>query len=102
MSEFERGHVIEPKKAGWANRRIVCHMGQSNASIRRCWQQWVENCRFQRNDGSCRPWATAYRKDRLIVRSSVNTPDSSLSIFRRAIHTRVSTMTIHRRLLDEI
>ncbi|GFV71096.1 HTH_Tnp_Tc3_2 domain-containing protein [Trichonephila clavipes] len=41
-------------------------MGRSDAAIRRCWQRWVDNGKFQR-----RPSATADRKDRLIVRSAV-------------------------------
>ncbi|GFU98625.1 hypothetical protein TNCV_3654561 [Trichonephila clavipes] len=43
MSEFERGRIIEPKEAGWTNRRIAHHMGRSDVAIRRCWQEWVEN-----------------------------------------------------------
>ncbi|GFU78916.1 putative transposable element [Trichonephila clavipes] len=30
LSEFERGHIIGLKKAGWANRRIARHMGRSD------------------------------------------------------------------------
>ncbi|GFW21203.1 HTH_Tnp_Tc3_2 domain-containing protein [Trichonephila clavipes] len=55
LSEFERRRIIELKEAGWANRRITRHMGRSDAAIRRCWQEWVENDRFQRHDGSGRP-----------------------------------------------
>ncbi|GFV09767.1 HTH_Tnp_Tc3_2 domain-containing protein [Trichonephila clavipes] len=50
LSEFERGHIIELEEVGWANRRIARHMGQSNAAIRKCWQEWVENGRFQVQD----------------------------------------------------
>ncbi|GFV04620.1 transposable element Tcb1 transposase [Trichonephila clavipes] len=52
LSEFERGRINEQKEAGWTNRRIACHMGRSDAAIRRCWQEWVENDRFQRYEGS--------------------------------------------------
>ncbi|GFY32769.1 uncharacterized protein TNCV_4638751 [Trichonephila clavipes] len=52
LSEFERGHIIELKKAGWANRGIVRHMGRRDAVIRRFWQEWMESGRFQRHDGS--------------------------------------------------
>ncbi|GFX36356.1 hypothetical protein TNCV_4932691 [Trichonephila clavipes] len=37
---------------------------------------------FQQHVGSGRPRATADREDRLIVRSAVKTPDSSLSTIR--------------------
>ncbi|GFX03591.1 HTH_Tnp_Tc3_2 domain-containing protein [Trichonephila clavipes] len=66
LSEFERGRFIGMKETGWTNRRIARHMGRSDAAIRRCWQRWVDNGKFQR-----RPSATADRKDRLIVRSAV-------------------------------
>ncbi|GFX89131.1 HTH_Tnp_Tc3_2 domain-containing protein [Trichonephila clavipes] len=75
-------------------------MGQSDAAIRRCWQEWVANSRFQRHEGNGRPRATADREDVLIVKSAVTAPDSSLSIIRHATHTRVSTMTLHRRLIE--
>ncbi|GFU07290.1 SCAN domain-containing protein 3 [Trichonephila clavipes] len=101
LSEFERGRIIGLKEAGWANRRIARYMGQSAVAFRRCWQEWVvENRRSQRHDGSGQPKATAYRDDRLIVRSAVTAPDSSLSTIRRVICSRVSTMIIQRRLIE--
>ncbi|GFT51408.1 hypothetical protein TNCV_4955191 [Trichonephila clavipes] len=41
------------------------------------------------------------RKDRLIVRSAVIVSDSSLSTIRRTTPTLVSTMIIHRRLIEQ-
>ncbi|GFX87473.1 HTH_Tnp_Tc3_2 domain-containing protein [Trichonephila clavipes] len=75
-------------------------MGRSEAAIRRCWQVWVDNGRFQRQDDSGRPKATAGREDRLIVISAATAHDSSLSTIRGVTRTRVSTMTIHRRLIE--
>ncbi|GFV86664.1 HTH_Tnp_Tc3_2 domain-containing protein [Trichonephila clavipes] len=100
LSDFERGRIIELKEVGCANRRIARHMGRSDAAIRRCWQEWVENGRFQRRDGNGRPRATADREDRLTVRSAITVSDSSLLTIRRTTHTRMSTMTIHRRLIE--
>ncbi|GFV57307.1 HTH_Tnp_Tc3_2 domain-containing protein [Trichonephila clavipes] len=100
LSEFERGRIIEQKEAGWANRRIACHMGRSDEAIRRCWQERVEYDRFQRYDGSGRPRVTADVEDRFTVRSAVTASDSSLSTIRRTTRTRVSTITIHRRLIE--
>ncbi|GFV03501.1 HTH_Tnp_Tc3_2 domain-containing protein [Trichonephila clavipes] len=57
-------------------------MSQSDAAIRRCWQEWVENGRFWRLDGRNQPRATADREDRLIVKSAVTASDSSLSTIR--------------------
>ncbi|GFW54957.1 HTH_Tnp_Tc3_2 domain-containing protein [Trichonephila clavipes] len=83
MSEFERGRIIGLKEADWVNRKIACHMGQEDGTIRRCWQDWVEKSKFQRLDGSDRPRTMADREDRLIVRSAVAAHDSSLSTIRR-------------------
>ncbi|GFW21573.1 HTH_Tnp_Tc3_2 domain-containing protein [Trichonephila clavipes] len=100
LSEFERGRIIGLKEEGWANRRIARHMGQSDAAIRRCWQEWVDRGRFKRHDGSGRPRTTADRQDRLIARSAVTALDTLLSTVRRTTRTRVSTMDIHRRLIE--
>ncbi|GFU37532.1 HTH_Tnp_Tc3_2 domain-containing protein [Trichonephila clavipes] len=101
LSEFERGRIIGLKETGWANWRIPCHMGQSDAAIRRCWQGWVDNGRFQHHDGSSPPRVTADQKDILIVRSAVTAPDSLLSTIRCVTLTRESPMTIHRWLIEQ-
>ncbi|GFT59346.1 HTH_Tnp_Tc3_2 domain-containing protein [Trichonephila clavipes] len=64
-------------------------------------QEWVDNGRLQRQVVSGGPRATADQEDRLIVRSAVTAPDSSLSTIRCATHTRLSTLTIHRRLIEQ-
>ncbi|GFX66075.1 HTH_Tnp_Tc3_2 domain-containing protein [Trichonephila clavipes] len=76
-------------------------MGRSDAAVRRCWQESVDSGRCQRHDGCGRPIATADQEDRLIVKSAVTTLDSSLSTLRRAIRTRVFTMTIYRRMREQ-
>ncbi|GFV64310.1 HTH_Tnp_Tc3_2 domain-containing protein [Trichonephila clavipes] len=60
----------------------------------------LNNGRFQGHDGNGRPKTTADREDILIVRSGVTVLDSSLSTIRRVTRTRVSTKTIHRRLIE--
>ncbi|GFY00316.1 HTH_Tnp_Tc3_2 domain-containing protein [Trichonephila clavipes] len=75
-------------------------MGRSDTAIKSCWQERVDNSRFQRHDSSRRPKATVDQKDRLIVISTVTALDSSLSTIRRTARTRVSTVTIHRRLIE--
>ncbi|GFW03683.1 histone-lysine N-methyltransferase SETMAR [Trichonephila clavipes] len=69
--------------------------------VLRCWQEWVKSGRFQRHDSSGRSRATSDREDRLTVRSAVTVTDSSLSAVRRVTCTRVSNMTIHRRLIEQ-
>ncbi|GFX82436.1 transposable element Tc1 transposase [Trichonephila clavipes] len=54
----------------------------------------------QRHDSSGRPKAKADREDILIVRLAATAFDSSLSTIRCKTRTRVSTMTIHRRLIQ--
>ncbi|GFX95561.1 HTH_Tnp_Tc3_2 domain-containing protein [Trichonephila clavipes] len=100
LSEFERGRIIGLKEAGWVNRRIARYMGRSKAAIRICWQEWMDNGRFQRHDGSDRCRSTSDWEDEFTVRSAVTAPDSLLSTIRHATYTRVSTMTIHRRLTE--
>ncbi|GFX61079.1 HTH_Tnp_Tc3_2 domain-containing protein [Trichonephila clavipes] len=102
LSEFEKGLIIGLKEASRANRRIARHMGRSDAAIRRCWQEWLDNGRFQCHDGSGQPRATADREDRLIVRSAVTISDSSLSTVSQATtRTRVCNTTIHRQLMEQ-
>ncbi|PRD32085.1 UNVERIFIED_CONTAM: hypothetical protein NCL1_21533 [Trichonephila clavipes] len=60
------------------NGRIAHHTGRSDAAIRRCWQEWVDNGRFQLYYGSGGLKATADWENKLIVRSVVTAPDSSL------------------------
>ena len=55
---------------------------------------------MQHQDGSGRLRATTEHEDRVIVRSAVTAPSSSLSTIRRSTQTPVSTMTIHRRLRE--
>ncbi|GFW51309.1 HTH_Tnp_Tc3_2 domain-containing protein [Trichonephila clavipes] len=82
LSEFERGLINGLKEGGWDNRRIARHMGRSDATIRRCWQEWVHNGRFQHHSGSNRHWSTADQEDRLILRSAITELDSSSSTIR--------------------
>ncbi|GFV65892.1 HTH_Tnp_Tc3_2 domain-containing protein [Trichonephila clavipes] len=100
LLEIERNRIIGLKEAGWANRRIARDKVRRDATVRRCWQEWIYSGRFQHQDGSGRPKATADREVRLTVRSAATALDSSLSIIRRAIHPLVPTMAIHRRLIE--
>ncbi|GFX28197.1 HTH_Tnp_Tc3_2 domain-containing protein [Trichonephila clavipes] len=88
-------HWIE---RGWGEqiRELLIIWIESDAAIRKGWEQWVNSGRFQRHDGSGRPKTTEDREDRLVVRSAVTELDSLLSTIRHATHTLVSTMTIYR------
>ncbi|GFU99063.1 HTH_Tnp_Tc3_2 domain-containing protein [Trichonephila clavipes] len=57
--------------------------------------------RFQCHAGSGRARATEDREGRLILWSTVTVPDSSLSTLILATHTELSTLTIHRRLIEQ-
>ncbi|GFY04723.1 HTH_Tnp_Tc3_2 domain-containing protein [Trichonephila clavipes] len=84
LSEFERGRIIGLKEGRIGESR---YMGRSDAVIRRCWQKWVDNGRFQCHDGSGGPRATADQEDRLIVRSVVTAFELSLRTLRRWNHS---------------
>ncbi|GFW83635.1 HTH_Tnp_Tc3_2 domain-containing protein [Trichonephila clavipes] len=75
-------------------------MGRSDTVIRRCWQEWMDNGRFQRHHGSGRPRTITYREYTLIVRSDVISSDSSLSTNRHATRKEGSSMTIHKCLIE--
>ncbi|UYV63148.1 hypothetical protein LAZ67_2003293, partial [Cordylochernes scorpioides] len=94
MSKFETGRVIGLKEAGWSNRLIARHLCRSDAAIRRCWQEWVNNGSMQRQDGSGRE---ERREERAFVRIAVAAPESTLSTIERVTGTQVSKMTINRR-----
>ncbi|GFV28415.1 HTH_Tnp_Tc3_2 domain-containing protein [Trichonephila clavipes] len=102
LIEFRRGRIIGLKERGWANRKIARHMDRSDAIIKSCCQEWMDSGRFQRRDSSGLPRATTDQEDRFIVRSTVTALDLSLSTIRRTNRTRVSTMTIHRWLIEEV
>ncbi|PRD27352.1 UNVERIFIED_CONTAM: hypothetical protein NCL1_35588 [Trichonephila clavipes] len=101
LSEFEIGRFIELKEEGWANLRIARHLGQSDAAIIRCWQEWVDKGSFQCHDGSDRSRVTKDRKGILTVRSAITEPDSSISTTRRVTRTLVSFISIHRLLIEQ-
>ncbi|GFV19034.1 HTH_Tnp_Tc3_2 domain-containing protein [Trichonephila clavipes] len=101
LSEFERGCIIGLKETHWANRRITLHMGRSDAANKICSQEWMDSGRFQRQDDSGQPRATADKEDELIVRSGVISLDSSVATIRQVTRTRVFTMVIHRRMIEQ-
>ncbi|GFW95295.1 HTH_Tnp_Tc3_2 domain-containing protein [Trichonephila clavipes] len=39
LTDFDRGHIIGLREAGWSNRRIGRHLGRSDMVVARCWQQ---------------------------------------------------------------
>ncbi|UYV78105.1 hypothetical protein LAZ67_16000132 [Cordylochernes scorpioides] len=102
MSEIERGHVIVLKEAGWLNRLIARHLCRSDAAIRRCWQEWVNNGRMQREDVSGRPRATTEREDRAIVRTTVAASDSMLSTIQHMTSTHFEEHHNDRQPLPEM
>ncbi|GFX67957.1 DUF1758 domain-containing protein [Trichonephila clavipes] len=58
LFEFEIDRIIGLKETGLPIQRIARHMGRSDAAFRRCLQEWMDNFRFQRHDGSGLPRAT--------------------------------------------
>ena len=69
-------------------------MDQSNAAIRRCWQEWANNDKYQGQiNSSSRSWTTVEWEDRAIVRAGVAVSDSSLSTIPYVACTHVSNLT---------
>ncbi|KFM62726.1 Transposable element Tc1 transposase, partial [Stegodyphus mimosarum] len=99
MSEFERGRIVGLKEVGWSYRRIARYLSRSDATIRRCWQEWVNCGRIQRQERSGRE--TTEGEDRAIVRAALTAPDASLSSIVRANSAPMTTRTIHRRLTEK-
>ncbi|GFU81960.1 hypothetical protein TNCV_516411 [Trichonephila clavipes] len=75
-------------------------MGRSDVAIRRCWQEWMENSKFQRHDGSCRLRATADWEERLTVRSAVTASYSSLSTNQQTCDTYTRVHPQHSQTVD--
>ena len=71
MSQFKRDCSIRLKEANYMNRIITWHLCQSDVAIKWCWQEWVNNSRYQDQNGSGRPRATIKQEDREIVRTAV-------------------------------
>ncbi|GFU69057.1 transposable element Tcb2 transposase [Trichonephila clavipes] len=55
LTDFDRGRIIGLREAGWSNRRIGRHLGQSDMVVAWCWQQWITEGGV---DWICRPRAT--------------------------------------------
>ncbi|GFY00315.1 transposable element Tcb2 transposase [Trichonephila clavipes] len=52
LTDFDRGHIIGLREAGWSNRRIGRHLGRSDMVVARCWQQWITEGRVYRRGGA--------------------------------------------------
>ncbi|GFS83140.1 HTH_Tnp_Tc3_2 domain-containing protein [Trichonephila clavipes] len=52
LTDFDRGRIIGLREAGWSNRRIGRHLGQSDMVVARCWQQWITEGRMYRRGGA--------------------------------------------------
>lgn len=104
LTEFERGRIIGMREAGWSHRRIARHLGRSDQTVRRCWDQWVSEGTHTRRPGSGRPRQTTSRQDRLILRQARILPTSSVSTIQRqvapSLQVPVSASTISRRLAE--
>ncbi|GFU47863.1 transposable element Tcb2 transposase [Trichonephila clavipes] len=104
LTDFERGRIIGLREAGWSNRRIGRHLGQSDMVVARCWQQWITEGRVYRRGGSGRPRNTNDREDRAIRRVATSAPTTSLASIQRHLppsrHPVPSRETIRRRLTE--
>ena len=102
MSEFEKDHVVGLKEADWSHRQIARHLSKSDATIRWCWQEWVNHGLTQCLKESSKPRETTGREDRATVRVALTAPDASLSSIVHATSASVITRTIHRWLTERV
>ncbi|GFU72053.1 transposable element Tcb1 transposase [Trichonephila clavipes] len=104
LTDFDRGRIIGLREAGWSNRRIGRHLGQSDMVVARCWQQWITEGRVYRRRGSGRPRNTNDREDRAIRRLATSAPTTPLASIQRHLppsrHPVPSRETIRRRLTE--
>ncbi|GFW68279.1 transposable element Tcb2 transposase [Trichonephila clavipes] len=104
LTDFDRGRIIGLIEAGWSNRRIGRHLGQSDMVVARCWQQWITEGRVYRRGGSGRPRNTNDREDHAIRRVATSAPTTSLASIQRHLppsrHPVPSRETIRRRLTE--
>ena len=90
MSEFKRGRSIRFKKA---SQTISRRFNQSDATNARCWLVWVNNGKYQRQNGTGWLRATVEREDRATDIESVTVPDLTWSTIHYAVCTHVSNIT---------
>lgn len=104
LSEFERGRIIGMMEAGLSARRVASHLGRSDSTVRRCWDQWIRERSHTRRPGSGRPRQTNSREDRHIIRHARVAPTSSLSTIQTqvapSLQAPVSVRTVARRLSE--
>ena len=68
-------------------------LGQSDTTIRQWWKEWVNNGRYQDQNGSGWPRTTVQRENRSIVWAAVTVAYSSLRTINCLVCTHVSNMT---------
>ena len=94
------------KEVVWSDlMRLVKRIEQStyeprDSSIRRWWQEWVKNGRYQVQNGNGLPRAKVEKEDKAIVRAAVTVPNSLLSTIHCATRTYESNMTLGRWLRE--
>ena len=100
VSEFERDWVVGFREADWSYQRIARHLSWRDATIWWFWQEWVNHCHTQRQEGSGRPIEATEHEDWAIIRAALTVPDESLSWIAHANNASVIARTIHRRLTE--
>ena len=75
------------------NQKIARHVSQSEVAIKRCWQQWIKNGRYQSHNGSSLSRTTVERQDWAIVRTTVASSNSLLSNVHRVNCTYLFNIT---------
>ena len=75
-------------------------LSESDVSCRQCWQEWVNNSRYQGQNGSVRSKAIVERKYGVIFRATLTVPDLSLLTMHLVACRNLSNMTLGTRLRE--
>ncbi|GFV82416.1 transposable element Tcb1 transposase [Trichonephila clavipes] len=100
LSEFERGHIIGMKTAGWSTGRVSGQVDRSECAIRNCWKQWTREGTHARKTGSGATRKTTRREDRRIVRQALVDPTVIRSTIRADVGVAIVPQTISRHLAE--
>ena len=99
LQPFERGRIVDLRKAGWTYRRIAAYVVHTGSVVYRCFQQWCLVHSRTRRPGSGRLGITDACQNTRIMRAAVAARTASRGEILTHVAPAVSPRTIGDRLL---
>ena len=103
VSAFERGRMVDLRKAGFSYRDIAARTEHAASTVMRLWNPWRKEGRTQRRAGTEPHDVTTARDDRHLVRMAVTYRTASSTVLSRRWSTAtgldLSALTVRRRPL---